>query len=330
MVFHRVKKIKGHSYNYLIESYKFEGKVHQIQKYLSPGRMKRVDIEAAKAENRNLLRNEVIKKKVTLSASGYESTLFTSRQLERLELIRYAFREFKRRLHPNEMERLEREFDIGYVYSTTSMEGNTCTLGEVTRILENNLTPKGRSLREVYEIRNFEEVLKFRKRYRGTLSKNFMLKLHKLIMKDIDLYTLGTFRRIEVAILGSETTPVPAIFVEEEMDGLLEWYHEKKGEMHPVELATRSHVRFEAIHPFTDGNGRVGREIFNFMVTRQGFPAFNFHVKKRDEYLDGLEMAQKGDLSLILGYILDNFVEQIRTRLGDSPMKDIFDESKRS
>ena len=245
--------------------------------------------------------------------------------MERLELIRYAFREFKKGLHPNEIEKLEREFDIGYVYSTTSTEGNTCTLSEVTRILENNLTPKGRSLREVYEIRNFEEVLRFRKSYKGNLTRNFILKLHKFIMKDIDLYTLGNYRRIEVAILGSETTPVPAIFVEEEMDGLLNWYLEKKNEMHPVELASEFHVRFEAIHPFTDGNGRVGREIFNFIVTRQGFPAFNFHVKKRDLYLDGLEMAQKGNSTLIMNYIMDGYIEQMRTRLGKDPMRDTFD-----
>jgi Fic family protein len=330
MVFHRVKKIRGRSYNYLVESFKFEGKVYQIQRYLGPGKMKRTLIEAAKAKHRDWLRNEVFKKKASLSASRYESSILTSEQLILLETIRHVLREFKRRLHPNEIKRLEREFDIGYVYSTTSTEGNTCSLGEVTRILENNLTPKGRSLREVYEIRNFEEVLRFRKRYRGDLSKGFILRLHELVMKDIDMYTLGTFRRIEVAILVSETVPVPSIFVGEEMDKLLEWYHEKKGDIHPVELATKFHVRFEAIHPFTDGNGRVGREIFNFIISRHGFPSFNFHVKKRDEYLDGLEMAQKGDSALIFGYILDNFVEQTKIKLRGNSMKDIFDESKMS
>jgi Fic family protein len=325
MVFHRVKKIKGKPYNYLVESFKFEGKSYQIQKYLGSGKMKRTDIEATKSKHSDWIRNEVLRKKASLSASGYDSTILTSKQRIQLEIIRHAFKEFKRGLHPNEKERLDREFDINYVYSTTATEGNTCTLREVTRILENNLTPKGRSLREIYEVRNFEDVMRFRKKYRGELSKNFILKLHELVMRDIDLYTLGNFRRIEVAILGSETTPVPAIFVGEEMDKLIEWHHEKKDEMHPVELATRFHVRFEAIHPFTDGNGRVGREIFNFMITRQGFPAFNFHVKKRDEYLDGLETAQKGDLTLIFRYILENFTEQMKVRIGDDSMKNIFD-----
>jgi Fic family protein len=327
MVFHRVKKIKGKSYNYLVESFKFEGKVHQVQKYIGPGKIKRAEIEDAKIKYMDWLKTEVLRKKAFLSASGYKSNVLTSKQLELLETLKHTFKEFNRGLHPNELERLNREFDIGYVHSTTATEGNTCTLGEVTRILENNLSPKGRSLREIYEIRNFEEVLRFRKDYKGKINKYFILKLHKLIMKDIDLYTLGTFRRIEVAILGSDTTPVPAIFVEEEMDELLNWHQKKKNKMHPVELATRFHVRFEAIHPFTDGNGRVGREIFNFMVTRKGFPAFNFHIKNRDQYLDGLETAQKGDLTLIFRYILDNYTEQMKAKLRNHSMKDLFDKN---
>jgi Fic family protein len=108
------------------------------------------------------------------------------------------------------------------------------------------------------------------------------------------------------------------------MDKLIKWYDRKKDKTHPVELAAEFHVRFEAIHPFTDGNGRVGREIFNLMICGAGYPPFNFDVKFRDEYLDELEMAQKGDLSKINNYILDHFIDQMRLRLRRNPMKDVF------
>jgi fido (protein-threonine AMPylation protein) len=327
MVYHKIKKIKGRSYNYLIESLKFNGKVYQIQKYLGPKKMKENDIVRSIEEHCEWFQIEKVKKKASLSTSDIKSKILSSKQLTLLETIRYSFREYYRGLHPNEIERLEREFDIGYVHSTTSTEGNTCTLSEVTRILEDHLSPKGRSLREVYEIRNYEEVLRFRKRYKGNISKKFILKLHKLVMKDVDLYTLGAFRRIEVAILGSETNPVPAIFVEEEMYKLLNWFQNNKDKLHHVELATEFHVRFEAIHPFTDGNGRVGREIFNLMITRGGFPPFNFDVKYRDEYLDGLEIAQNDDISQIMNYILDHFVEQMMQRLRNNPLKEVFDQT---
>lgn len=325
MVFHRVKEVKGKSYNYLIASFKFKGKVHQIQKYLGPKKLKKKDIVSSIEQHCEWFQVEKIKKKASLSASDFKSQILSSKQLTQLETIRYTFLEYYRGLHPNEIERLEREFDIGYVYSTTSTEGNTCTLSEVTRILEDHLTPKGRTLREVYEIRNFEDVLSFRKKYNGDISKKFILKLHKLVMRDIDFYTLGNFRRIEVVILGSKTNPVPAIFVEEEINKLLKWYIKNESRKHPVELATEFHVRFEGIHPFTDGNGRVGREIFNLMISRAGFPSFNFDVKFRDEYLDGLEMAQKGSLGQIIIYIMDRFKEQMMQRLRNNPLKEVFE-----
>ena len=49
----------------------------------------------------------------------------------------------------NEIETIERDFNIGYIHSTTATEGNTCTLAEVTRILDDSLSPKGKSLREI-------------------------------------------------------------------------------------------------------------------------------------------------------------------------------------
>jgi Fic family protein len=324
MVYHRFKEVKGRSYNYLIGSFKFNGKVHQIQKYIGPGKIRSTEIEEAMEKHWDWFLVEKIKRKASLSSSGYKSKTFSLKQLTRLEAIHYAFHEFNRGLHPNEIERIEREFDIGYVHSTTSTEGNTCNLSQVTRIMEDHITPKGKSLREIYEIRNYEEILRYRKGYKGTISKKFILRLHELVMKDIDLYTLGNFRRIEVSILGSETIPVPAIFIDDEINKLLKWYQGKKDKMHPVEIAAIFHTRFETIHPFADGNGRVGREIFNLMVTKVGFPPFNFDVRYRDEYLDGLESAQKGDLRRINNYVLDRYEEQMKLRLRRNPLKELF------
>jgi Fic family protein len=171
-----------------------------------------------------LVQEKLIKKRLKKKNLNILTGLKIKDQLVQLENIKFIFKEFKKNLHPNELEIIERDFDITYIHSTTATEGNTCTIAEVTHILEDSLSPKGRSLREIYEVRNFEEVLKFRKKHRGKLSIPFILKLHELVMKDIDLYTIGTFRRIEVAIRGSETKPVPAIFIDEEMKNLLNWY----------------------------------------------------------------------------------------------------------
>ena len=147
-----------------------------------------------------------------MESSIFSSKVLSSDQIILVEVVRLAYKELRKELFPNERERLDHQFDMNYIHSTTATEGNTCTLAEVTRILENGISPKGRSLREVYEIRNFQDVLQYRNKYRGKMSIRLMQKLHELIMRDIDRFTLGSFRRIELAILGSNTRPVPAIF----------------------------------------------------------------------------------------------------------------------
>lgn len=324
MVFHRIKKINGKNSNYLIENFKLQNKVYQVQKYIGVGKINKNEIKKLKIKYKDWFKNKIIIKKSELSAVKYKSKLLTKKEITLLEKIRYVYIDVLKELFPNELEIIERDFNINYIHATTATEGNTCTLAEVAGILDKSLSPKGRTLREIYEIRNFEEVLKFRNEYKGELSKNFILKLHELVMKDIDLYTLGTFRRIEVAIRGSETTPVPAIFIEEEIQKLINWYQKNKVKLHPIELATLVHFKFEKIHPFTDGNGRVGREIFNYIITQLKFPPLNFDIKRRDEYIDGLEVANNGKFKPLINYVIKNYIEQIKLRLGNNPLEELF------
>jgi Fic family protein len=326
MVFHKIKKKGTKSYNYLILAFKFKGRGYQIQRYIGTGKIGRKKTSDLKTEYHDWFRNEALKKRAKISAARFASTILTSGKLELIEKIRFVYSEYCRRFFPNEVEKLERDFELSYIHSTTATEGNTSTLEDVTRLLEDGITPKGRSLREVYEIRNFEDVLAFRKKYRKGPSLKLILKSHKLVMRDIDLYTIGALRRIEVGIRGSDVRLVPAVLVEEELYKLLMWYQEEKEKIHPIELAAQFHERFEQIHPFTDGNGRVGRELFNIIVTQKGYPPLNFNVKRREEYLDSLESAQRGDLRPFMDYIIENYLEQMRTRLGDHPLKDVLQE----
>jgi hypothetical protein len=153
------------------------------------------EIENLKAKYLVWFINKVITKKANVSADNYNSKILTKQQILTYEKIKFIYKDFIKNLHPNEIEILERDFDINYIHSTTATEGNTCTLAEVTRILEDSLSPKGKSLREVYEVRNFEGVLLYRKNYKKDLTREFILKLHEMAMRDIDEFTLGVFRK---------------------------------------------------------------------------------------------------------------------------------------
>ena len=77
-----------------------------------------------------------------------------------------------------------------------------------------------------------------------------------------------------------------------DLDELFEWHHENLETLHPIDLISRFHARFEEIHPFRDGNGRVGREIARIELDLNSFPSFFIGKAKREIYLKSLNKAQ--------------------------------------
>jgi Fic family protein len=82
--------------------------------------------------------------------------------------------------------------------------------------------------------------------------------------------------------------------IEDELSKIIKEYYEKiELGRHPFEQAVLFHHNFELIHPFTDGNGRVGRELFNFMLLRSGYPKMLFLGKDREHYIEALRDGDK-------------------------------------
>jgi Fic family protein len=77
------------------------------------------------------------------------------------------------------------------------------------------------------------------------------------------------------------------------MNELIKVYNKNK-KMDPVELAARMHYKFESIHPFGDGNGRVGRLIINYILWHSGYPVLIMEYKKRKSYYKALQKGEEG------------------------------------
>jgi Fic family protein len=97
----------------------------------------------------------------------------------------------------------------------------------------------------------------------------------------------------------------PANRVPAEMHTFLEWFESQEAaKIDPVLKAGIAHFWFETIHPFEDGNGRIGRAIADMALARsegtsQRFYSISAQIRReRDRYYDGLEEAQKGDLNI--------------------------------
>ena len=207
-----------------------------------------------------------------------------------LEMIRYLHQRFTELLTVNEFEHYERDFEVYYVQGTTSIEGNTFTVDEARALLVHGIAPQTRSMREINEIQNFSAVRRYREKYRGRVTIEFIEQLHALIMNHIDHESAGSFRRTDGSgITGCDLLLSPSSEIPTELQKIIDYYYRHlDGGYHPFEEAVMFHYFFETIHPFADGNGRVGREILNFMLKKSRYPKLLFLGQERDLYIQAL------------------------------------------
>jgi Fic family protein len=98
-----------------------------------------------------------------------------------------------------------------------------------------------------------------------------------------------------VIIAGAKHKPPDAIDVPFKMNELIHWFRKNEGKLHTVELSALIHHKFVNIHPFFDGNGRVGRLLMNIVLLRQGYPLSVVLKNDRKKYYDTLAKADEKD-----------------------------------
>src|SRR3989338_3587133 len=188
-----------------------------------------------------------------------------------------------------------KNFIIEFAFNTASLEGNTITLKQAQDLLIENITPKDKSLREVYDLQNTEKVF-FRlfdelNKVNKDINHEFICEIHDSLMNNIDVRK--GYRTIDVRVFRANFESTPAPYVKADMELLLKWYKENEHKLHPFALAIIFHHKFEKIHPFMDGNGRTGRMLLNLILLKKGNPPLIIKKKNRIMYLNKLNKADK-------------------------------------
>lgn len=214
--------------------------------------------------------------------------------LEQSEACRLHWQKIVQKRNPLTRKEQLRHFAVEFAFNTTSLEGNAITLREAERLLTERITPKNRTLREVYDVQNVERVFfsLFEKPFE--LTHESIIATHKQLMEHIDVRT--GYRTGDVRVFQSHFEATPAPFVRADMSLLLAWFSKNKALLHPLALAGIFHHKFEKIHPFFDGNGRAGRTFMNAILLNNGCPPVIVRKKNRVEYLDILSKADKAGL----------------------------------
>ena len=184
---------------------------------------------------------------------------------------------------------------IEFAYNTTSIEGNTINLEEARDLLNEGITPKGKTLREIYDLQNTEKVFfEILNSPSREITHELIIDIHDKLLENID--ERRGYRTKDVRVIRSNFQASPGIYVKTDTDLLLRWYHENKNKLHPLVLAIVFHHKFEKIHPFMDGNGRTGRMVMNFILIKNDFQPIIIHKKMREEYLEAMREADPSEL----------------------------------
>lgn len=222
-------------------------------------------------------------KKLKLKTNDFlESNLFD------VEACKLHFNTVFKNLDSLTQAQMMNVFLIEYAVNTTSIEGNTITLKEAHDLLEDGLTPKGKTLREIYDLQNTKKVFE-KLDLKKDISHNLIKKIHADLLENIDSRT--EYRTKDIRVMHTRFKASPFYLVSKNLDLLIEWYKQNKRKMQSFVLAVLFHHKFEKIHPFFDGNGRTGRMLMNFILLKSNYPPLIIQNKHRAEYLDALNDA---------------------------------------
>ena len=171
------------------------------------------------------------------------------------------------------------------VYNSNAIENSTLTLQETEKILLEMEVAREVSVREVFEAKNLARVVAYirNKSQESEVNKEIILFLHQMLIGGIKDEIAGRFRKIgEYVRVGTHIAPAPE-HVERMIDALLaEYVADIKSFF--VDRIAKFHLEFETIHPFCDGNGRIGRVLINYQLQRLGFPGIIIRDKEKKGY----------------------------------------------
>ncbi|MFW5846546.1 MAG: Fic family protein [Nanoarchaeota archaeon] len=283
------KKVKGKIKYYLAHSFREGGKVHKIRKKLGTDLSKEILEERIKKAE-ELILEEIEKYKFI------KDPLDKDLSKEEIEFVKRLQKENKFEIyHLSEKE--WKLFSKIFTYNTNAIEGSKLTKKEVEEVLEENKWPD-KSKEDIAETYGVNEAIKFVRDTKEHLSIELLKSIHTIVFKNSKSFA-GKFRKKgeEVAVINSDGFIVhegaPQTRVLGLLENLVKWYNKNKTKYPGLILASVVHNQFENIHPFADGNGRVGRIIMNNILMKNNLPPINIDLDNRSEYYSILKEYEK-------------------------------------
>lgn len=284
-----VRRKRGIRKYYLAHSYRRSGKVLKLRVYLGANLS-----ASALVEKRNLAAQK-LEYRIRASTSILDplQTVLSPEEIQELRTLEAKGEITIRHLSEDEW----RKFVEAFTYDTNAIEGSTISFGEVADILEKGKWP-AKPKEEISETYGVAKAVDFIRKTQVHISLLLILELHRIVFENSKPFA-GKLRPrgVEVAVIGAHGEMVhrgaPSTHVKPLLMELARWYTKNKRRYPPIVLAAVVHNQFENIHPFQDGNGRVGRLLLNNILLKHGLPPLNIELRNRQEYYAALQAYEK-------------------------------------
>ena len=171
------------------------------------------------------------------------------------------------------------------VYNSNAIENSTLTLPETEKILLEMEIGRNVSLREVFEAKNLARVMDYlcHKEKGIVLDTELILTLHQMFIGNINDAIAGKFRQKNEYVRVGNYIATPPEHLESRIQSILDEYLSDNVSYFLDKIA-KFHLEFELIHPFVDGNGRIGRTILNFQLAQYNLPPVTIRGKEKSAY----------------------------------------------
>ena len=270
---------------YLAHSYREGIKVLKFRKYLGQDLAKE-KLDERKKIAEKLILEEIHKYKIIKDPLRVE---LSNEEIESIKKIESQI--------PIKISHLSKKdwkvFSEIFTYNTNAIEGSRLSQKEVKNILEKDKWPN-KSKEDIAEAYGVNEAISFIRTTQEHFSIELIKKIHRIIFKNLKLFA-GNFRKKgeEVVVIDNFHNIVhegaPQQRINHLLKELIEWYYKNKSRYPALVLGAVVHNQFENIHPFSDGNGRVGRILLNDILIKHKLPPINIDLDNQVEYYSSLK-----------------------------------------
>lgn len=208
---------------------------------------------------------------------------------------------------------------VRMAHHSTAIEGNTLTQGETKSILIDGYIPRSMDMREFYEVLNYktyvsEMITDLKSNTEITLA--YIQKGHSILCHEAIEAVPGKFKISPNMIVGADFKTTPPYLVPTELENwrqnLLYQLQNSKNNDDIVESICRQHIQFEHIHPFPDGNGRVGRALMVYSCLQMKIPPIVIPVGEKKKYINFLNTENLNGFIQFAKELQQNEVEHIK------------------